>query len=136
LSPFVIPLPAQIGWLAAAVPKQEGAEFGYASLALPGVTKMTGLVRRSMSMNTGDVLMAALGRGFVEADRAYPPQVERGNNKMNIVPNDAPRPLVGDADERAAASTGISRTRTIAACSNNSVNHLPGRAGTPTHLIP
>src|ERR1700737_2921548 len=39
--------------------------------------------------------------------------------------------------KRAAASTGISRTRTSAACSNNSVNRLPGRAhGTTTRLIP
>jgi hypothetical protein len=35
--------------------------------------------------------------------------------------------------KRAAASTGISRTRMIAAGSNNSVNRLPGRAHGTTH---
>ena len=46
------------------------------------------------------------------------------------------RPVLGEV-ERAAASTGISRTRISAACSNSNVNRLPGRVhGTATRLTP
>ena len=39
--------------------------------------------------------------------------------------------------KRAAAATGISRTRINAACSNSSVNRLPARAhGTATRFTP
>ena len=83
----------------AAVAQQEGTELGHASLALARRHEDDGFDAAIHVDEHGDVFMATLGGGFVETDGAHRPQVERGNGTMNIVPNDAPQPLVGDADE-------------------------------------
>ena len=80
----------------------------------------------------GDVVVAALGRRLVETERGHAGEIEPGHGLPDIVLDDAPQPLIGDA-----ASTGISRASIRAACSNKSVNRLPSRAqGTWTRFTP
>ncbi len=62
---------------------------------MPGVTKTTGLV-------PGDIGVAELGRRLVETERGDAGKIEPGHGLPDIVLDDTPQPLVGDADDAGA----------------------------------
>ena len=82
----------------AAVGQHEAAERRHTCLALAGGDEDHRLVLTVHVDEHGDVVVAALGRGLVQPDRAHPAEIEPGNGPAYIVLDDPPQPFVGDAD--------------------------------------
>ena len=83
----------------AAMGQHEGPELGHAGLALAGRDEDDRLVAAVHVDEHGDVVVAAPGRRLVETERAHAAQIEPGDGPADIVIDDPPQPLVGDADE-------------------------------------
>jgi len=47
----------------------------------------------------GDVVVAALGRRLIEAESLQPAEIEPSHGLPDVVLDDAPQPLVGNADD-------------------------------------
>jgi hypothetical protein len=84
----------------------------------------------------GDVMMPALRCRFVEADAAQPTEVKLPHGLEHVMLYDAPYAFIGVTDIIGHVLTGISRARSMIACSKSKVHPLPSRAlGTLTRWI-
>jgi hypothetical protein len=83
----------------AAMAEQEGTECGHASLALARRGEDHRLVGAVHVDEHGDVVVAALGGRLVQADGAHRAEIELADGARDVVLEDAPQPLVGDAHE-------------------------------------
>ena len=83
----------------AAMGDEEVAETGEAGLALAGGDEDHWLLLGIEIDEHGDVVVAALGCRLVEAERLQAGEIEPGHGLPDIVLDDAPQPLVGDAND-------------------------------------
>ena len=83
----------------AAMLLQERLERGYRFLALAGGDEDHRLLLGIQIDEHGDIVVSALRRRLVEADRLEPAEIEPGDGLADIVLDDAPQALIGDADD-------------------------------------